>query len=44
MPQRPIPKYWRDRVISVLAEHNGDISVRQIILRLKDHSGQLEQS
>ena len=44
MPQRPIPKYWRDRVISVLAEHNGDISVRQIILRLKDHAGELEQS
>ena len=44
MPQRPIPEYWRQRVKALLAEHYGDVSVRQILLRLKDEERELAQS
>ena len=44
MPQRPIPEYWRQRVKSVLAENDGDVSVRKIFLQIKDEAQQLEKS
>ena len=44
MPQRPIPDVWRQEVKRVLAEHYGDISVRHILLRLKDVARELEKS
>ena len=44
MPQRPTPEYWRQRVKTVLSEHDGDISVRQIYRRIQAMAHELSRS
>ena len=42
MPNRSIPEYWRNKVKEVLAEHDGDISVRKVFLKVKAKAQKLE--